>query len=109
MRPRADLIAYRTQRVFSDAGGGATNGLQEIHLLLDAGLDAAVGAVVSQIPYRILELVHERVEVRVLVGERPQVAYEARKYPGHSRTQNARTPQVVAQIEFVNEPESRLK
>ena len=103
VRPRADLIANRTQRVSSDAGGGATDRLQEIHLLLDTGLDAALGATVPQVPYRILEVLHVRVEVRILVGERPQVAHEARKHPRQSRVQNAGTPQVVAQTELVDE------
>ena len=103
VRPRADLIANRTQRGSSDAGSGATDRLQEIHLLLDGGLDAAVGAVVPQVLYRVLEVLHERVEVRVLVGERPQVAHEAREHPGQRRAEDAGAPQVVAQAELVVE------
>ena len=41
--------------------------------------------------------------MRILVGELPQIAHEAREHPGQGRTEHAGPPQVVAQTELVDE------
>ena len=57
----------------------------------------------AQVAHRVLEVLHQRVEVRVLTGQRAQVAHEAREDPGQRRTERAGTAQVVAEAELVDE------
>jgi hypothetical protein len=90
-------------------GRGPSDGFQQAHLLLDAGLDAPVGAVVAQIAHRVLELLHQRIQVRVLAGERAQIAHQAREHAGQCRAQGAGAAQVVAQAELVDEAREQVE
>ncbi len=88
---------------------GSPDGLQQVHLLLDAGLDPPVGAIVAQVAHRVLELLHQRIEVRILTGQHAQIAHQAREHAGQRRAQGAGAAQVVAQAELVDEAREQVE
>ena len=109
MRPSSDLIAHAAQLSLGNAGERGPQCLLQIYLLLDTGLYPTVGAIVTEVAHRVLELLHQRIEVRILAGQHTQIPYQAREHAGKRRAQSAGPPQVVAEAELVDEAREQVE
>lgn len=59
---------------------GPTNGLQQIHLLLNAGLDTTVRAISTQVANRVLKFFHQSVQMGVSTRDNSQVSHKVSEY-----------------------------
>jgi hypothetical protein len=77
--PCADLIADPPKGISSNPRGIPSESLNEVHLLLDAGLYSTVRAVMTQVADSTFEVLHQGIEVWVGAGQRPEITHEARE------------------------------